>query len=110
MKNKRYKKGYHVSSPSFREAILSAGLLPKIGPSYLSHYEDKNMGPAVFFSVDRNNLFDSTYDDDVWEITIPDGMCVFEDPKMKHPMMFTFSAIGAECLKLIYRGSGESSW
>ena len=70
----------------------------------------KNMGPVIFFSIDKNKLFDSTYDDDLWEITIPKDMVIYEDPSMKLPMVYTPNKIDKKYIKLIHEGTGEDNF
>lgn len=107
-------KVYHVGNPMFRKDILKNGLEPRVGDSYGTHFQDKQdmfMGPVVFFSLDKNNLFDSTFDDDVWEINIPKDLLNYkEDPSMKFPMAYTKNKIDPKYLKLIHKGTGKSSW
>lgn len=100
---------YHVSNPTFRENILKNGLIPKTGPSYEAHYEDKTMGDAIFVSTENN--YDSTYDDDRYEISLTEEefrLLGFREDKEVENALYTKKPIPAKKLKLLYRGSGES--
>lgn len=66
-------------------------------------------GAVIFFSVDKKELFDSTYDDDVWEINLK-GIEIFEDPSMRHPMYYTTEKIPKNKIKLIHKGTGEDNF
>jgi len=105
-----YKKAWHVGNPHFRKEILKNGLVPQIGASYSAHYDTDHMGPVIFFSLDKNKLFDSTYDDDLYEINIPKNLEYFEDPSMLLPNAYTKETIKPKYFKLIHKGTGESSW
>jgi hypothetical protein len=68
----------HKSNPIWRESILKTGLQASAGECYKTYagYGEKCV-PAIFAtnSTNKRSWFDSTYDDDVWEINteiIPD--------------------------------------
>jgi hypothetical protein len=102
-----HNKAWHKANPLYRKSIEDNGLIAQIGGSYQCHYEEDNMGKAVFFSLDEHGLFDSTYDDDVWEISIPLDLVMYEDPSMKLPMAYTNACIDSKYLTLIHKGTGE---
>lgn len=102
---------YHVSNPAFRKNILENGLIPKTGPSYEAHYEEKTMGDAIFVSTE--NDYDSTYDDDRYEISFTEkefSLMDFKKDKEVKNALYTKKPISAEKLKLLYRGSGENTF
>ena len=101
---------YHVSNPEHRKNIKKEGLVPQIGPSYEAHYE-KNMGPAVF--VSSKNEYDSTYDDDRYEITLSQDEydnLEFHIDKEAKDALYTFNTIPVKNIKLIHKGSGDSTF
>ena len=102
-------KFFHVSNPINRESIIQKGLLPSVGDSYRCHSEsDNDLTPVVFMS--KNNNYDSTWDDDRWEIDSKylDKNSIFNDfdPYMKDSFVYTKN-IPPKALKLIYKGSGK---
>ena len=102
---------FHKSNPFFRENILKEGLLPQIGPSYLSHYEEKNMGAAVFVCLDKN--YDTTYDDDIYKISLSDEeyeIIGFNTDFEVENSLYTKNAIPPKNIQLIYSGTGNSTF
>ena len=102
---------YHVSNPENRLSILKDGLIPSIGFSYQCQYEDGHMGPVVFVSTD--NLYDSTYDDDRYEISLSKEEyenLEFQEDLEASNALFTENLISKEKIRLIYRGSGQSNF
>ena len=122
---------YHSSNPHYRVEILKNGLIPK-GKSETWLSDTKIDGKVIFAtnSDDKKDWFDSTYDDDIYQI---DSMGLnnkwFEDPNFsndeksieyngkkiilpktneinKH--VITFEPIPLNNLKLIKKGSGTS--
>ncbi len=104
----------HKSNPMFRDKILQDGLNVKTGECYKIYvgYGTK-CKPAIFAtnSTNKRAWFDSTYDDDVWEINtemIPDVKW-FKDrhyeSRSKH--IVTFQDIPREAISLKYKGSGS---
>jgi len=111
----------HTSNPVNRNNISKTGLQASLGECYLiyadSNYgEDEECVPAVFAtnSIKKKDLFDSTYDDDVWIInTEIAGVqwyndAHFEGGDYKH--IVTFEDIPVEAIKLVYKGTGRDSW
>ena len=73
---------YHISNPKFREEIAKSGLTPK-GKSETWLSDTKIDGSVVFAtnSDDKNEWFDSTYDDDIYQIdTTKTPNKWFQDP------------------------------
>jgi len=111
----------HSSNPSNRENISTTGLQTSLGECYLI-YADSNYGeddecvPAVFAtnSVKKKELFDSTYDDDVWVIDTERANVQwykdahFDGGDTKH--IVTFEDIPVDAIRLIYKGTGGDTW
>lgn len=101
---------YHKSNPIFRDAIKKQGLIPKgKSEAWLS---DTNINGKVIFasnSSDEDDWFDSTYDDDIYQIdTTKINNKWFKDPNFDDDAyVITFEPIPKSALKLIYKGSGE---
>ena len=111
----------HTSNPSNRDNISTTGLQVSLGECYLiyadSNYgEDEECVPAVFAtdSIKKKDMFDSTYDDDVWIIdTERAGVqwyrdAHFEGGDYKH--IVTFEDIPVDAIKLVYKGTGRDTW
>jgi hypothetical protein len=111
----------HSSNPSNRENISTTGLQVSLGECYLiyadSNYgEDEECVPAVFAtdSLKKKDMFDSTYDDDIWVIdTERAGVqwykdAHFEGGDTKH--IVTFEDVPADAVRLIYKGTGGDTW
>jgi len=108
----------HKSNPMFRDNILKDGLKAKSGECYRIYvgYGTK-CKPAIFAtdSTNKRAWFDSTYDDDIWEINtemIPDVMWYKDrhyETRSKH--IVTFQDIPSDALTLKYKGKsiGEST-
>ncbi len=104
---------YHTSPPVFRDLISKEGLIPQRGEQWLSDTDID--GEAVFATdgPDREDLFNSGWDDDVWRIDTQ-GLANrwYRDPNFlewsdsRHRV--TFEPIPAEALQLVYAGSGDS--
>jgi len=104
----------HKSNPMFRDKIMEHGLKVRAGECYKVYvgYGVK-CKPAIFAtnSTNKRAWFDSTYDDDIWEINtemIPDVKWYkdrhFESTK-KH--IVTFQDIPKEAITLKYEGTGS---
>lgn len=111
----------HSSNPSNRENISITGLQTSLGECYMiyadSNYgEDEECVPAIFAtnSIKKKDMFDSTYDDDIWVIdTERAGVqwyrdAHFEGGDYKH--IVTFEDIPVDAVKLIHKGSGGDTW
>ena len=106
----------HRSAPIWRDNIKLTGLQTSVGDCYQQHIGgDVECKRAIFAtdSLKKEDMFDSTYDDDIWII---DTECAgvswyrdahFEGGDYKHHIV-TFENIPPECLKLIYKGTGKS--
>jgi hypothetical protein len=109
-------KVYHQSNPMFRNKIEEQGLKVRAGECYKIYagYGEKCI-PAIFATNTSNKRawFDSSYDDDVWEIDttkIPNVKWYKDrhyESKSKH--IVTFENIPRDAIKLIYEGSGKDS-
>jgi hypothetical protein len=106
----------HVSNPMWREKIELVGLQTSVGDCYQQYVGDKIECKKSIFatdSLDKKQIFDSTYDDDVWLIdTECAGVTWYKDKHYdfgdyKHHIV-TFDNIPSNCLKLLYKGTGES--
>ena len=104
---------YHTSNPIFREDIEKCGLIPKgKSETWLS---DTNINGKVIFasnSYDKSKWFDSTYDDDIYQIdTLLIKNVWFFDPNFgdNSQHIITFDSIPKTAIKLIKKGSGYSS-
>lgn len=109
---------YHKSNPINRDSIEKNGLLRKVGDSYSSHWEGEKNTKRLrkyIFMYDKNIAeYDTTYDDDIWEIDITklDKSKAKGDPdkwmwRNKGCWVYT-EDIPREAIKLVYKGSGES--
>ena len=111
----------HSSNPSNRENISTTGLQTSLGECYLI-YADSNYGeddecvPAIFAtnSIKKKDLFDSTYDDDIWVIDTERANVQwykdahFDGGNTKH--IVTFENIPVDAIRLIYKGTGGDTW
>jgi hypothetical protein len=111
----------HSSNPSNRDNISVTGLQTSLGECYLiyadSNYEeDEECVPAIFAtnSTKKKDMFDSTYDDDIWVIdTERAGVQWYKDAHFdgsdyKH--IVTFENIPVDAVRLIYKGTGGDTW
>jgi len=111
----------HSSNPSNRDSISEYGIRAVLGECYLiyadSNYEeDDECVPAVFAtdSIKKKDMFDSTYDDDIWVIdTKRAGVQWYKDAHFdggdtKH--IVTFEDVPADAVRLIYKGTGGDTW
>jgi hypothetical protein len=111
----------HSSNPSNRDNISTTGLQTYLGECYLI-YADSNYGeddecvPAVFAtdSLKKKDMFDSTYDDDIWVIDTERANVQwykdahFDGGDTKH--IVTFENIPVDAIRLIYKGTGGDTW
>lgn len=103
---------YHSSNEAFRKSIDKKGLIVK-GKSD-TWLEDTNIKGKVIFASNsnkRSDWFDSTYDDDIYEI---DTSLIknkwYQDPNFSSDKyIFTYENIPSNAIKLIYKGSQEDS-
>ena len=111
----------HKSPPQWRKNIGLRGLQVSVGECYENHvmglYGEwyTECQPAIFAtdSLNEEDMFDSTYNDDTWLI---DTECAgvswyidahFESDDYSHHIV-TFEDISPDCLKLIHKGTGKS--
>ena len=110
----------HSSNPSNRDSIMEFGIRAVLGECYLiyadSNYEeDEECVPAVFAtdSLKKKDLFDSTYDDDLWVIDTERANVQwykdthFDFGDYKH--IVTFEDIPVESIRLVYKGTGRNT-
>jgi len=107
----------HKSNPLWRDNIELTGLQTSVGECYKQFAGDDDIPckEAIFAtdSVNEDEMFDSTYDDDIWII---DTECAGVDwHKDRHfengdyqKHIVTFNNISPDCIKLIYKGTGRS--
>ena len=111
----------HSSNPSNRDNISTTGLQVSLGECYLiyadSNYgEDEECVPAIFAtdSIKKKDMFDSTYDDDIWVIDTERANVQwykdahFDGGDTKH--IVTFEDIPVDAIRLIYKGTGGDTW
>lgn len=104
----------HTGNPKFRNDILTNGLMPTVGDSYRLHWEsiypNVTPVPAVFAIevTDVSDAYDSTYDDDIWEIIGIDRSSFVHDKAAYSGCIVTYDRIKPENLRLIYEGTGKS--
>ena len=104
---------YHTSNPIFRDKISKEGLTPKgKGETWLS---DTNIDGEVIFAVnsdDKEDWWDSTYDDDIYKIdTTNFNNKWYNDPNfdLEDKRIITFEKIPLNSIKLIYKGTGSDT-
>ena len=103
---------YHTSNPIFRDNIAKEGLIPK-GKSEAWLSDTKIDGEVIFAvnSDDKEDWFDSTYDDDIYRIdTSKLNNKWYGDPNFglyNKKYIITFEKIPLDSIKLIYKGTGE---
>jgi hypothetical protein len=100
---------YHTSNPIFRDKISKEGLITKRkSESWLS---DTKIDGKVIFAVnsdDKDDWWDSTYDDDIYRIdTTKLKNRWYVDPNfdLDDNRIITFENIPLNSIKLIYKGS-----
>ena len=108
---------HHKSPYLVRKEILKQGLIPQVGASYQAHWEDKdNLTPYIFLydhETIENGEYDSTYDDDIWQIDTSqlDLSHLFTDPDEDMVGCLAYDLpIPTKAIKLVYRGSKKDSW
>jgi hypothetical protein len=111
----------HTSNPVWRENIKLTGLQVSVGECYQVYVNRNETNPdkikckkAIFAtdSLKNRDMFNSTYDDDIWLINTECANVKWYKDKhfdfgpYKH--IVTFENISPECIKLIYKGTGKS--
>ena len=111
-KVKTLPKVYHVSNPLFRDIIYQNGLIPQQGNCHNSY----SYPSAIFVSnvpdIKHPEMFDSTWDDDIWEIDISKtNNTFFQDINFNTDYYcFTLTEISPNALTLIKKGTGENNF
>lgn len=108
-------KVYHKAPPIFRKNILKEGLKPKVGPSYSAHWEEEEeeLTPVIFAYNKDKKEYNSTYDDDIYEIDTSKLDKESWDKDKDEYMYDTFGSIvynkeiPKDAIKLIHRGTGN---
>lgn len=91
-------KMYHKASPFFRQKIKREGLIPQVGDSYSAHWDDAtDLIPGVFLYDINKQEYDTTYDDDIWEV---DTTKLNKNYFIKDPDEYMYETFGS----VLYRG------
>lgn len=98
---------YHKSNPENRKEIAMYGLEPRF-EERSEGYQPSNE-PAIFATNSNNvkNLFDTTFDDDIWQINPECGVTWYIDPAFdgrKYKHVVTYEGISSDYLKLVHEG------
>jgi len=99
---------YHTSNPIFRDMISKEGLIPK-GKSETWLSDTKIDGKVIFAvnSDNREDWWDSTYDDDIYKIDttkLKNKWYVDTNFDLEDKRIITFESIPLNSIKLIYKG------
>jgi hypothetical protein len=102
---------YHTSNPIFRDNIAKEGLITK-GKSEAWLSDTKIDGEVIFAvnSDDKEDWFDSTYDDDIYKIdttNLKNKWYVDPNFDLDDKRIITFERIPLDSIELIYKGTGE---
>ena len=102
---------YHTSNPIFRYKISKEGLIPQSkSEAWLS---DTKIEGKVIFAVnsdDKEDWWDSTYDDDIYKIDTTNlNNKWYNDPNfdLDNKRIITFENIPLNSIQLIYKGNGD---
>jgi hypothetical protein len=103
---------YHTSNPIFRDNIVKEGLIPK-GKSEAWLSDTKIDGEVIFAvnSDDKEDWFDSTYDDDIYKIdttNLKNKWYVDPNFDLEDDRIITFERIPLDSIELIYKGTGNN--
>ena len=109
---------YHKAPPHVRNYIKEQGLVPYVGDSYAMHWEDKvdisKLRPYVFLYDKNVSEYDSTWDDDIWEV---ETKLLNKNLLMPDPDIGMYENLGCYVypvviepnkIKLVYKGTGKS--
>lgn len=100
---------YHTSPIVFRDKIEKEGLKPQKGEQLLTTTGLEK--PAIFFSnsKNKNEWFDSQYNDDVYKIdTSKLNNKFYKDPNFdSDKFIITFESIDPKYIKIIHKGDGN---
>ena len=99
---------YHVANPIFRKNILARGLIPLAGESQKSIHTFYRK--RIFLK--NKNDYDSTWDDDRYEIKLPKDIIrkLRVDKEIKNSFYLDNIRINKKYIKLIHVGTGESTF
>lgn len=106
----------HKSNPVWRDNIKETGLQTSVGDCYQLYVGgDVECKESIFAtdSLDEKDMFDSTYDDDIWVINTECANVIwykdkhFEGGDYKHHIV-TFNNISPKCLRLLHKGTEKS--
>lgn len=106
---------FHKSPFSIRNKILNEGLKATVGASTDIHSGHKNLQPGVFLFDGNKQVYDSTYDDDIWVI---DTSKLDKTKFIKDYDEFMYKTFGSVVytedisktnIELIYKGSKKDS-
>ena len=105
---------YHKAPVNIRETILGEGLIPYVGDSYKSHWDDvEDLKPYVFlYDYDEWGEYDTTYDDDIYRVDITnlDMNHLFDDPDEYMKGCYVYDLpIEPDDIELIYEGADGDS-
>lgn len=102
---------YHKSAVCNRASILRNGLKTQVGLSYQCHWDDRKGLKPLIFLYDRNVLeYDTTYDDDIYQIDTEklDKRRISRDPDKSMKGCYTYSGnIPFAFCSHIYKGTGK---
>lgn len=102
---------YHKSPIDNRFSIMRDGLQPKVGESYLCHWNYKEGLKPLIFLYDKSVCeYDTTYDDDVYRIdTVKlDKRMISRDPDKGMAGCYTYCMqIPNTCCDIIHEGTGR---
>lgn len=102
---------YHTSNPKHRNSIMKQGLIPKQeswGNAIDSDYNKELGDKGAIFIVNGGEYYDSTYDDDVWEINTNSLKNKWYKDNYVTGALYTLTPIDKNNIKLIYKGTGKS--
>jgi hypothetical protein len=111
MKFSLHKYLYHKSAVCNRSSILRFGLKTQVGFSYQCHWDDRKGLKPLIFLYDKNVLeYDTTYDDDIYQIDTErlDKRRISRDPDKGMKGCYTYSgSIPIAYCSLVYKGTGK---
>lgn len=104
---------YHTSIPMHRDKILRFGLKPQERSARWLE-DTMELGNVIFASMNKNEIWDSTFDDDIYKIdTSKLNNNWFFDPNFNWDekgtsYILTGESIPIEAIELIHKGTGKS--
>ena len=99
---------YHVANPIFRKNILARGLIPFAGESQ----KDMHTFYRKRIFLKNKNDYDSTWDDDRYEVRLPKDIIrkLRVDKEIENSFYLDNIRVNKKYIKLIYKGTGESTF